>query len=1169
MSNPFDKFDDPENTPSAQALPQAGMSTAEQAPPPNNDFNAFDEGGEGAPPPMNFDQFTKATYDRIRRGDSPDDIIEWSKTTPFTITDTMDFRQNFVNRDNAERRGIDNYALGRIVEPSKVPAPAMSNLQTAGMIARRAANVPLFSIGDEIASGVAALGQEGNWYENYQDNHRQLAEQADLEETVNPGGALASDIAGTGISMVTPAAVFDKVLRTIATRKGADVAAKTSTKAIVGGGTGTAAGAVAATGEGTPQDRFQYTADGAAIGLGLGVAFPLTFAAFNRLSRPIRELLSPDSEKALLERTALTPKELEAVEAELQRQADLGLEPSLFDALPERARRVIGEAGRRDGARETMQEFTDSRVQQLPERVGRIADEEMRPAGVTRSDEEMQLDLASRRNTAMGEALDPIRTTPLPITDDIMGVLSTNSGQRAIQNIIDNEPNAARRQAYMELMDQAKKYGQGIDPRLSEEAQQRALNDLREGTNFDLDMSERIGRELNRMGSNADGFPGMRQMGREVRSAAEVSPAYNEAMTDYRAASEAIDAVSVGSGRRNMMDDNGRIVRLDDEGRGFLSEDAERFQRRFNDLLDTPEMKNATKDIPMKGSMRFDERWGDEVRATYTSPDGESVTATIRLTNNDQTGYVSIIGSPSRWEEDRGKFKRYMKDMMIGFKKEYPSVTNFEGGRITGTKAAASRRWMNERARISEEFEEASERYNLPRSDYRFENQMDSDLRDISDEIRDTGTARNIIDALSDARLFRVYDKATRDIEELGEMSREALSYSDRLRLETAEAFMENIRGNNFISQRVEQGRTDFEDFVSIRNRTNAERAALGEEPSTRQVVPAPATSRTLTQPRVMVQDGERITPQEQARFERETREYNEAAELRNTYDRQYEGMGQPEDFVPSAPSAGNDALMIQELLEDFTVEGDPRVVTDALRGFSQERLQRIRREFLDSGADDDLMELFDDVILNRADPLLNSSRPDARATPQPPRPEPILTPAPSQRDLARLGAAESVKRTAAKDPRAAARVAGQLVNSPQQRQRTATMFGDRAGRIEDRARGELQRVERAQRQTTREGRGTNEDIAGSESMVNVMYNPTNPTPYIRESIRFLSGLGMNQRLAQKLVSDATDPNKARSVLERLEKQGMSAEQARVWLDEFRDAVVKFSVMQEGNPYDE
>lgn len=967
MKNFFDKFD-PEAEQEAATPDQIDAAAASTA----NSFDQYDDPAKAAAPPprMSGDEFASALYKKLNDNTSAEELLEWSNSVGHGIQDNENFRANIRERDRAVKEGRKG-VYGRIAESQGYGADSGDTLGGIGAFLRQAANIPLFNFGDEIAAGTAAavetLGGEGSLGDNYQENWEQLQDRETLDRKIHPGMSTAGDVAGIAASMAAPGAVIDDIGRaTFGRLMSRDTAGRLATRAATGTVAGGTAGAIAATGEGTPDDRFANTSSGGALGAILGGNFPLVAAAAGRVARPVLERIFTSDTRAgvggeaaaLGNRVNLSRAELDAMEAELQRQADLGLEPTILDVLPERARNVVGSAGRHDSAREQLADFAGSRAADLPDRVSRVIDEEMVPAGADRSGERYQLDIGTARDTEINRALEPIRLTPLPMTAEIMDVLGTTAGQRAIRNIIAETTDPARRAAYQELQGQARNAARGVDPRLGEAQQQKALSEITEGTNFDLDMSERIGRELKRMANTGQGSNALREFGNTVRSAAETSPKYREIMGNYAAASRSREAVSVGSGSKTVMDDAGNIQRTSNEGEGFLNEDPERFARRVSDLLDTPEVKNISVDIPVKGSLsKVRTSNGDEindyvedgrtvVERVYTNQRGDTVDAGIYVSPDGKTAYVDVIGHPSMWDSRKGTFGNAdIIDMMRAFKKEFPTVENFVGHRVTGAHANGT------------------------------EN-IDLLLRKLSPDERES------------------YDDLTRSLDELRN---------------------QDIPGRSQMMDDI------IRDINGLYHRAQSR--------VSKQEIPAPRMERNEAGPRVGLPDG---------------------------------------------------------------------------------------------------------------------------------------TGSPSELDLARVGAADATRSVARTSPEAAGRVARGFERNRNQRQRTATLFGSApAERIGQRMGGEVQRVERAVRQATREGPAREGGMDEIESTVNMLYNP-GPISFARESMRYLHRIGMTERDANWIVSAATDPARADEVIARLRRHGMNVDQAKVWLDEFRDASVKYAVSQEG-----
>ena len=88
--------------------------------------------------------------------------------------------------------------------------------------------------------------------------------------------------------------------------------------------------------------------------------------------------------------------------------------------------------------------------------------------------------------------------------------------------------------------------------------------------------------------------------------------------------------------------------------------------------------------------------------------------------------------------------------------------------------------------------------------------------------------------------------------------------------------------------------------------------------------------------------------------------------------------------------------------------------------------------------------------------------------------------------------------------------------------------------------------------------------MAAVESGVNTLYNP-GPISALRETARFLHRIGMTERDALWIVRNATDPTQAQPILNRLRQAGLDETRARAYVDQLRDAAVRYSVSNEEN----
>ena len=170
-----------------------------------------------------------------------------------------------------------------------------------------------------------------------------------------------------------------------------------------------------------------------------------------------------------------------------------------------------------------------------------------------------------------------------------------------------------------------------------------------------------------------------------------------------------------------------------------------------------------------------------------------------------------------------------------------------------------------------------------------------------------------------------------------------------------------------------------------------------------------------------------------------------------------------------------------------------------------------------------------------------------------------------TERDLARLGASEQVATRAGRGPSEAKSVASQLYDSPEQRARSVALLGEAgADRLAGRMREEVERVYRAGRQASKERPASEAGMAAVESGVNTLYNP-GPISALRETARFLHRIGMTERDALWIVRNATDPTQAQPILNRLRQAGLDETRARAYVDQLRDAAVRYSVSNEEN----
>lgn len=591
MANPYDQFvkDEEQQVPQMPVVQPGQMPDVagipQPAAPTDNPYEQPDVLMN--PPEITREKYEADLYRRIRRGDSAAEIMEWSNSMGQTL-DEESLTQNIAIREQAKADGRENYALGEVLAPDRW-SPA-GTLEDLGTILRTGANVPLFNFGDEAFAAVRAGLQEGDFMDNYEKNWTQYDTQDQLDARYRQGARNVGLGLGVAGSMFMPGAVFDKAVRYAAPRvattagnaavqggasarnvaravKAGDVGARVA----VGAGTGAATGALAATGEGSVDDRFEYTGGGAAIGAIAGAGFPLVAEAFSRLSRPIRERLFPNSDKAAARRFKFTEDELAAMEAELKRQRGLGMEPALMDIMPERARSVLGGMGSYDSAREVLQDTAASRTEQLGERMSNRFEENIGPTSNPRT---TSAAMGEYRDAQMDEAMERLRDVRVPANNELLEVLSTQQGRSAIQRAINAEPNWERRTVMAGVLENLNRLGD-IPADLSESARGQIISQLLGDEGVTVGFLERIRKELRRAAKEGDtDYAAVNALAQTVERAARRNKDYDQALTDYASRSRAMEASDVGTGGTRDREEVG----------GFLNEDVDDFGRQVSGL---------------------------------------------------------------------------------------------------------------------------------------------------------------------------------------------------------------------------------------------------------------------------------------------------------------------------------------------------------------------------------------------------------------------------------------------------------------------------------------------------------------------------------------------------------------------------------------------------------
>lgn len=706
MANPFDQFDKAKPTTAAPAAaPVSPESTAPQQPESSAPAqpNPFDNPALSAEAPMSVADVTREYYNRLNRGDSAADIIQWSKDIkrPLDIspkqTDALAAAISY--RDKQRDRGVkgDLFKDMPLLEedPTLVnPFNGVSE-QDIGAAARNFGNTVLFNFGDELVAGLKApfqsLANGESIERNYRDNWLDYNARDAVDNASDNSGAKIGTAMGIAGSAFLPGSIATKG-RTLGKR------------VLIGSAAGGAAGGVSATGEGSPDDRFGKTGAGVILGGTIGGGTPLAVEGIGRVARPIIERLpGADSAKALARRLGLKVDDFDEMRATAKEQGELLGDDNvaLIDVLPERGRSVVGDAGRHGEAREVLQREARARETALPERVQAQAD---RISDEVRTPDELRSGIESKADEDIAAALDPIRNTPLPLEQPVVDVLSTRSGLRAIRRAIDNAPDVSTRMQMEELYAGMERLRKSVDPRLPEATQQRMIEQQVENLPFTIDISDKVSRELNRMG--VEGNASMFGFGRTVRDAARMAPKYNEAMENYASAQRASEAVGIGSGERTVMDEAGRVSREADTGRGFLAEDPNRYAQRVEGLSEERPVIKPTPERPLENVEVYDHPNGTKyVNAEYTTPDGEKTRLMFQL-DADGTAKGFTVGnkgegmggpgSDEAWETSANTAgPRAVRDALQAVRAEFPEIKRIQGERVTGASADTSAAEVN------------------------------------------------------------------------------------------------------------------------------------------------------------------------------------------------------------------------------------------------------------------------------------------------------------------------------------------------------------------------------------------------------------------------------------------------------------------------------------------
>jgi len=308
--------------------------------------------------------------------------------------------------------------------------------------------------------------------------------------------------------------------------------------------------------EGNILERLDGAGSGAVGGaIGGAIAYPLTNAlgtVGQRILERVRRGGADSGLDALAARAAQDGDQMLARAAELEA---VGVPPRLVDVVDESGRGVIRTAANKmTPARQDMADAADEVYTEVQDRVAQQARDVISAEG--RTGRQVADDVRELRGDNFEAAMDPVRGQPIPITQDLIGILSTREGRAALRGAEGLMTDPAERQAVRRVMDAVRAADQ-IDPRLPEAAQRQIREQIFQDTGLTVDMADKFARAMR---GRATKTPGLERVAndfsRTVRDAARTAnPVYDDALNAYSAASRVADAAE-GTG-----DLGGRFLR--------------------------------------------------------------------------------------------------------------------------------------------------------------------------------------------------------------------------------------------------------------------------------------------------------------------------------------------------------------------------------------------------------------------------------------------------------------------------------------------------------------------------------------------------------------------------------------------------------------------------------
>jgi hypothetical protein len=1184
MANPFDQFVPPEGkAPAVATAPQpvvikpgqspidAAAAAAPKGPgadDPNNPFN------DTTPHPLTDDEFREGIYQRLNDGHSPAAIQQWAKDNNREILTTGKNGEAWAANVAAaaearknKRKGV--YGRVNVLKPGEVTDAPGETLDTLAALDRHAANMAAFNFGDEAVAGAKALFQSGNLTENYLRNHRLLAARDQMDEEFHPGASQAGNVLGMGASMLMPGAVFDRAAEYVAPRvlsiasrvikpvtEGADRAviagSNLATRAAVGSATGAATGAVSATGEGTPEDRFKNTRAGAEIGAAVGTAFPIVSAALGRLARPIFERLIPNSSRAMGGRMGLSQSELAGMEAEYKRQTDLGLSPTLFDVLPERARNVIGSAGRHDAARVQLQDFAHQRNVQLPERVQAQGDEVLLPKNPFDQFSPAEAAAPAAEAPPPNKFVNPTEAPPAQpgaAGNEWMG--PQDGDLPAPPHVITIDPSKP-------------KIGEDTHP----------LDQPWTGTPEQVQASDHQDAAVSSLENFEEGHTSGEQLHQELD---KLDPAHLQHLAEN--GDDELSPVQY-----SML-------------QNYLHEKGITYSPHSDGLDPGPNGDYGVGNTPTDGSPQTPgvpaEQPSPVPQAQPQGPEPSMPSTDVPPQSYDPT----LDRSPTRMGEALDKTRKLdldarmaeIRHQTVPLGPDVLDVLSTEQGQDAIRAAAASekdpvlRDQLNKLGGAVQLISKidpkmgASVRKQIMAQvtqDAPFTiNASEKISRALFDKAKTAGTPKGVLNAFGQT----VRDSARTNPDFVHAMGEAAKQYKAKDALEAGEGFLSgspeefvptahgaanepsarlhipedaNAAKVEYSESQIHRALDEWQGSAAGRITHAVERggALLPEDAKTLAVITRLVNTNKIG-PDTLYR-GVRAKNLEEVseilnRGNKAPKSHSTSGNVAKSfagidpdtgamYETNYSGRGLDLNGM-KMPHGGDRGELEKEVIlppGKFVDESGKPLTPEDLRVASAKRgvgiggIPQLRGRY-------------------QADPLLNPS-----------------VPAPSNSDLMRIGAAGALRKDAGKGPAEAKGVAEKLYDSPEQRRKTNALVGDKkATELAERMRGEVQRVYRASAQATKEGPAPDLSVNAVEAGASALYD--SGFGIMRAVLRGMHRIGMREKDAQWMVENATREDKVPELITRLQKHGMNQLKARAYLAELRDAVVKYSVQQE------